>query len=248
MAKRKKNNTSVAVYSGEQLPSCDVGVDIFEEMTKGSEFLQRVQLFTKGKLIDKGLIGAGHYGVPGGEDEVIDLGPEIDIIPYAWRPKALDTSDRDAIIEVYDAKSAEFLRIQDAAGEKDSGCMYGPTFLVYERGSGKFYELFCGNASGRISARSLLPYCPLSESAAAAQTEATGKDVEAHGPEMCSLGVKYTQKKTYGWHVIVVHRCSTPFDNLPSNEEIMEECKKFVSKEGSGVEKVEDDATGGRAR
>lgn len=241
-------NDELQVWQGEQLPSCDVGLDVFESLTKGSDFTQRIQLYTKGRMIDKGVIGSGRYGVPGGEDEVFDLGDEVDVIPFSWRPKALDTSDRDAIIEVYDTGSEEFQRIQTAAGEKDSGCMYGPTFLVFERSTGKFYELFCGNASGRISSRSIMPYCPLSDAAATTQTEQTGKLVESHGPEMCTLGVKYTQKKTYGWHVIVVHRCSTPFDNLPPNEVILEEVNKFLAREGTGVERVTEDVAGGRAR
>lgn len=236
------------IWQGEQLPSCDVGLDVFENLTKGSDFLQRMQLYTKGRMIDKGIIGSGRYGVPQGEDEVADLGEEVDVIPFSWRPKALDTSDRDAIIEVYDPASKEFQRIEDAAGGKDSGCMYGPTFLIFERSTGKFYELFCGNASGRISSRSIMPYAPLSEAGAIKQTEETGKLVEAHGPEMCTLGVKYTQKKTYGWHVIIVHRCSTPFDNLPTQEVILEEVNKFLAKEGTGVERVPEDVTGGRAR
>lgn len=249
MAKRKSKSNELQVSSGEQLPSCGVGFDVFETLTKGSEFLQRLQLFTKGRMIDKGVIGSGRYGVPQGEDEVLDLSAEIDIIPFAWRPKALDTSDRDAIIENFDPQSDEFRRIQAAAGQKDSGCMYGPTLLVFERSTGKFYELFCGNASARISARSILPYLELSEEAAAAQTEQTGKDVESHGPEACTLTTKYAQKKTYGWHVMVVHRCSTPFDNLPSDEVIRDECEKFVTRKGSGVERVEEGAVaGGRAR
>lgn len=246
MAKKKKD--LAVVNSVEQLPSCNVGFDVFESLTKSSDFWKRIQLYTKGKMIDKGVIPAGHYGVPGGEDEVTDLGDEIDIIPLTWRPKALDTSDRDNIVEKYDPTDPEFQRIQKAALGKDSGCMFGPTFLVFERLTGEFYELFCGNASGRISARSLMPYCPLSEEAAILQTEQTGKVVEAHGAELCTLGVKYAQKKTYGWHVIVVHRCSTPFDNLPPQGKMVEECQRFLAREGSKIEKVEEDATGGRAR
>lgn len=238
----------IVVYKGEQLPSCDVGMDVFESLTKGSDFLQRIQLFTKGRMIDKGCVPSGHYGVPMGEDEVLDLGDEVDIIPFTWRPKALDTSDRDAIIEVYDATSEEFQRIEDAAGQKDSGCMYGPTFLIFERSSGKFYELFCGNASGRISSRSIFPYVQLTDDQAAEYTQRTGKLVEAHGPLMCTLGVKYAQKKTYGWHVMVVHKCSTPFTNLPDDTVIREEVERFLAREGTGVERVTEDVAGGRAR
>ncbi len=95
------------VWQGEQLPSCDVGLDVFESLTKGADFLQRVQLYTKGRMLDKGIIGSGRYGVPQGEDEVFDLGDEVDVIPFSWRPKALDTSDRGAIIEVYDPADKE---------------------------------------------------------------------------------------------------------------------------------------------
>ena len=60
-----------------------------------------MQLYTKGKAINKGQVRPGCYGIPEGE-EVIDLGDTIDILPLARRPKAIDMTDKDAVIVSYD--------------------------------------------------------------------------------------------------------------------------------------------------
>ena len=124
------------------LPTMGTDADAaFNEVAKGSDFLPRIQLITKGKYVDTGKIAPGHYGVPqAGGEEIQDLGESIDLIPWAFRPKAMDVSDREAIVTSFDVNDDEFKRIQGAP--KDSGCMWGPVFLVYERTTGKFYEMF----------------------------------------------------------------------------------------------------------
>ena len=90
-------------FDADQLPSVDLTTSTeLAELTKGTDFLQRMQLVTKGKYVDTQKIQPGRYGVPqpGGE-EIVDLGESVDIFPLAVRPKALDMRDRDAIIAVY---------------------------------------------------------------------------------------------------------------------------------------------------
>ena len=123
------------------LPSVDVD---FNDYGSDIDFLPRIQLVTKGKYVDLGKIKPGHYGVPQGEDEILDLGESIDILPLAVRNKALDTNS-DPPVAVYDTNDPLYTEIRERAGEKDSGCMYGPSFLVYERDTGEFYELFLGD-------------------------------------------------------------------------------------------------------
>lgn len=223
------------------LPTLSPGLDVFKDIVQNSTFLQRVQLFTKGRYIDSGIIPPGHYGVPVDEETIEDLGTEIDLIPLAWRAKAIDMNDRDAIIVNYDSDSDEYKRIRATAdNETDSHCMYGPTFLIYERSTGKFYELFFGNASARRESSKLLGFCAISPYAATELSKQTGKKVEARGPLPCTLKAKYITKGTWGWHVPACHQCSIPFDNLPDIKVILDEITKFYSLKTSEVEKVEE--------
>lgn len=196
------------------------------EVSKGADFLPRIQLITKGKYVDNEKIGPGHWGVPlpGGE-EIEDLGKQIDVVPFAARPKALDVSDKNAIISNFDLNSDEFQRIKTAP--KNTGCMWGPSFLVLERNTGKLYELFFGNASGRSEAGKLRPFLPSADS----------------GPSPATLSIRYKKTPEYGWHVPVVNKCSEPFTNAPSGTEILAAIKKFMEEKG-GIEKVtETEAT-----
>jgi hypothetical protein len=207
------------VVSNDQLES-------FDEVAKGAEFLSRLQLITKGKYVDTGKIAPGHWGVPQQGDEIEDLGPKIDIIPFCYRPKALDVSDQDAIVAVYDIKDPEFQRIKNAP--KNTGCLWGPSFLVLERSTGKLYELFFGNKSGRNEASKLKPFLP---------TEASG------APSPATLGIRYKKTPEYGWHVPVITKCSEPFDPdsvKVTPEKIQEEVNKFLNPEKQ-VEKVKEE-------
>lgn len=202
------------------------------------EFLQRIQLVTKGKYVDKGKIKPGHYGVPAGEDEITDLGASIDILPLAVRDKALDTTE-DPPLAVFDADDEVFQDIVDRAGEKDSGCMFGPSFLVFERNTGKFYEFFCGNKSARMEAGKFTGYMAISE----AQAKEFG--LQAQPPQPLTLRAKYIERQRYSWHAPQVVKCSTPFTNLPPVEKIVEEINKFLNPKTQDVEKAEE---GGRSR
>lgn len=198
--------------------------DQLAEVAKGSQFLPRIQLITKGKYVDTGKIAPGHWGVPqSGGEEIEDLGDKIDIIPFTFRPKAMDVSDREAIITVYDTADPEFARISTAG--KDSGCLWGPTFLVYERNTRKFYEMFFSNASGRSEAAKLRPFLPSADNGGC--------------PSAATLSIRYKKTPQYGWHVPVVSKCTMPFDDLPDTEVILAEVKKFRETEG-GVEKVQE--------
>lgn len=204
-------------------------LNTLEEVAKGTDFLPRIQLVTKGKYVDEGKIPPGRWGVPlPGGDEIEDLGDKIDVIPLDYRPKALDVSDKDAIIAVYDTNDPEFQRIK--AAPKNSGCMWGPSFLVLERSTGKLYELFFGNKSGRNEAAKLRPF------------------LEQRSP--ATMGIRYKKMPDYGWHVPVITKCSEPFDASSikvTPEQITQEIEKFRNPE-KGAEKVDEEVADTRKR
>lgn len=223
----------------DQLPSTQLGTDDdFDKIAKSSDFLPRLQLYTKGKAVNKRLVQPGSYGVPVSDDEVTDLGDQIDIIPLARRPKAIDLKDTENIVAVYDIHDSEFKRIQAASAEKDSGCMYGPSFLVYERSTGQFYELFCGTKSSRTEAKRVFPYLPLTQ----AQIDANPAlvDQQPRGPRPLTLKSKLVEKGSYSWHVPVVTQCTTPFTDLPPTEEVTAQIMRFLDVKREGAAVVQD--------
>jgi len=189
------------------------------EVAKGTEFLARIQLVTKGRYVDEGKIMPGHWGVPiPGGDEIEDLGEAIDVIPFAYRPKALDVSDKESIVSNYEVASEEFQRIKNAP--KNSGCMWGPSFIVLERSTGRMYEMFFGNKSGRAEAGKMKKFLPTAEN--------DGQ------PSAASLGIRYKKTEQYGWHVPVITKCSEPFDPAAikvTEKQISEEITKFKNPE-----------------
>jgi hypothetical protein len=238
-----ENENALTIVDLNQLPSVQIGSDEdYTELAKSSDFLDRLQLYTKGKAVNRGLVRPGHYGIPDGEN-VIDLSDSINLLVLARRPKALDMSDSDAIIAVYDVKSDEFKRILEVADEKDSHCMYGVSFLVYEETTGRFLEFFCGTASTRPEAKRIFPFLPLTQAAIDA-IAARGEDVsnlQAHGPLPLTLKSKLVEKGTYSWHVPVAQRCSTPLTRTPNPDAAIREIQTFLTIQTDGVEKVQDE-------
>lgn len=94
-------------------------------MSRNTQFLGRLQLLSKGAVINEGLIPPGTYGIPESDKKIANLGKSIDILPLARRLKALDLSDKEAIVANYDAKSDAFKDIAARSEEQDSMCMYG---------------------------------------------------------------------------------------------------------------------------
>ena len=128
------DNTALAPINLDQLPSTQIGTDDqFAELAKGGDYIGRMQLYTKSKANMKGLIPQGHYGIPESDEEIIDLGTAVDLLPLARRPKAIDMTDMEALVISYDMESEEFKRVADKSTESDSHCQYGPSFLVFER-------------------------------------------------------------------------------------------------------------------
>ena len=134
--------------------------------------------------------------------------------------------------------------------EADSKCMYGTSFLVIERSTGRFLEFFCGTKSTRPIAGDIAAFMALSK-ADIDRKEAAGADtrkMKPHGPLPCTLKVRLAKsKRGYSWHVPETRECSMPFANLPSLETISAEMTKFLTTKTDGVETVKEEA-GKKAR
>lgn len=191
-------------------------------MSRNTQFLGRLQLFSKGNAINEGLIPPGTYGIPESDKKIVKLGNSIDILPLARRLKALDLSDKEAIISNYDPTSDTFKEIAAKSEEQDSMCMYGTSFLVFERTTGRFlefFEFFCGTKSTRPVAGDIAVFLPVTASQIDAKKANNngGADVsqtKAHGPQPCTLKVRIAKyKRGHSWHVPEVSPCSMVFEN-----------------------------------
>lgn len=214
-----------------------------------SGFLRRIELKSKGVLIDKGKVGPGHYAVIKSSEDADDLGDSIDVLPLARRPKAIDMNDSEQVVVTYDRQREIFKDIEKRSGQPNSRCQYGASFLVVERTTGQMFELFLGSASNRRIVGDVSHYLPLS----AADIERRKlKDTEPHGPLPLTLKSKFVENKPKGWSwfVMVPKPCSNAFtkDQIPSTDAIKEEIGKFLNPDDGNKPEVEAAASGGRAR
>jgi len=146
------------------------------------------------------------------------------VLVCAWRPKALSTND--PVISVYDVDDAEFKRIQEQSDVANSGCMFGPEFLVYIPAAGKFATFFMGSKSQRRES----------------------PNMKARMHQAATLKSKLIETPKYKWQNPVVVPCSTPFE-LPDLQAVKEQIEKFTNPPVSEIERVDDSKKDeGRAR
>lgn len=201
------------------------GDDIFNSVANGGKYLPRIQMFGgNSEAVKSGKVPMAHYALVTGKDQYQDLGDTVDSVPIAWRPKAMDVGGEE-VISVHDHTDPEFARIQAQSEVKDSGCMFGPEFLLWLPDIKKFVSLFMSSKTARREAPAI--------------RDRIGKPT--------TLGVTYIKTQKYSWHGIVAKPCSTPFD-LPTDEAVEEEVEKFLNPPKTEVERVDAAADTGRAR
>ena len=242
-------STALTPIDFNRLPSTQLGTDEqFDEFSRNAGFLGRLMLYSKNDAVAQGLIPPGTYGIPDG-DKIIKLGPQIDIIPLARRTKALNMNE--PVIANYDANSQQFKDIQALSMESNSKCMWGTSFLVFERSSARFLEFFPGSNTARPRAGDIFPFLTLTQ-ADIDRKKAAGADVsqmKPHGPLPCTLKAEFVKsKKGFSWHLPEVHPCSVPFTNLPSQETINTEIEKFTHPTNDVEEVKEEPGKKARAR
>jgi hypothetical protein len=207
-----------------RLPAASAWPDaVFDDLVCEAR-LERLQIYSSGKAVKERRIAAGNFGVPRGESDMLDLGPAIDVLILARRAKALDTSDPNGAVTVFDPSDSAFRRIRRDAESPDSGAMYGVSFLVFERSSRDLYELFLGTRSTRPVAKTLFPYLPLT----AAEAEAKGLRAKPRGPTPVTLVAVPIVTPNYSWFVPEVKPCAEAIEGLPPTSQLVAEVMAFL--------------------
>lgn len=192
------------------------------KVAQATDFLPRLQLYgAKSGACGEGRIPIGHYGLASGDD-IDDLGDEVQILVCAARPKALDLSS-ETVTSYFKEDSPEFQDIRERSAVKDSGCMYGPEYLVFvpeapnlDGPPGRFATFFLGSKTMRREA----------------------KAVHARLRKAGLLTAVFIKKPKYSWHG---PKCE-PIEScaLPSQAAVDREIKRFTSEKGSQVETIKD--------
>lgn len=198
----------------------------YSVVVSGSAFLPRLQLFiAASELVKNGNFPMNHYGLVASKDQVEDLGKEVDVLLLSWRPRALDASDKSNIRASSDVNSDLFKEIQENSKETNSGCMYGPEYLVWVPNREKFATVLFGSISARNEARNVHPLIK----------------------KPCTFKSRLIKTPKYSWQSMIVTPCSTPF-MIPTEDIIREVIGEFLQpKELLGAEKAPD-TVGARVR
>lgn len=186
----------------------------FDSMSSGG-FLPRLQLMgSSSTAVKEGKINQGHYALVRGKDQIEDLTKEVNVVVLAWRPQALEIG-AETVLSVYNPKHPDFSRIAEKSEEADSGCMYGPEFLVWVPSHKVFATFFMSSKTARREAPQL-------------------KGLLGRA---ATLKAQLIKAKKYAWHGPVVTPCSAPLD-LPNMEEAQVEVNKFNNPPENETEKA----------
>jgi hypothetical protein len=210
----------------DTLPAPKHAVSEIKKFTSSGDYLGRVQLITSNSELGKsGVVGVNNYAYILDNDHV-ELGKTVDVAVLAWRPMALDVSNPDEVITSYDPQpdangqsTGEFARIEAQAEVQDSGCMFGPQFLLYVPQIKKFATLFMGTKSSRRVAPELANYVR----------------------KAATLDSQQIKTKKYSWFTNKILPCSASID-LPMDEAV-KQINLFDNPPAENLERVEPTAT-----
>lgn len=218
------NNMSNSMIPYTELSKSKYGDDaVFNELATSSDFLPRLQLFgSNSELVKRGKIPMAHWGVVIQKDQLEDLGEQVDCLPLSWRPKAMRLrNEGEAPLSYFNPKSGDFLTVQEESEIQDSGCSFGPEYLVYLPAVKRYATYFMNTKTARNQATEL-------------------RALIGRG---ATLKVKLIEAPKYSWHGPVVTVCQTKFE-VPSLEDMKKVLEKFNNPDDSSVDfdpkKLED--------
>lgn len=200
--------------------------DIMAAMASGGGFLPRIQFLSgNSEKVKKKEFPMDHFAFITGKNKYDDLGEEFECLVVAMRPKALDTSDPDGIVTCYEPRlvdkkfSGIFADIADRSGDKDSGCMYGPEYLLWIPAKSSFATMFFCNPSLRNES----------------------PNIQAKLGKAATVGYQYIDTGKYQYNSPEVKDCTTVFD-LPTQDQVDEVSSKFLNPkvDANGCEIVGD--------
>lgn len=195
----------------------------FDKLASAYGYLPRLtQLTDASAAVKKRELAAGFYLVSGKDDKA-PLGEDVDLVPVAWRFKALETPPGAKPISTTDHNSELFKSIAARAGQQNSNCQAGIEYLVWLPSVSKFATYLMGSKTALKEAAKVKPLigCPVTVKT---HTFDNGQHI---------------------WQGPKVYEASVPPATLPDAELLKETVEKFVKgaeESGEPAEKVAIDA------
>lgn len=213
-------NQAVVPVDLDNLPVSQYADDkAFDAVSAAGAWLPRIQIMTgNSRIVQEGKIGVGRLALIKSNNSHVDLSAECSMFVLSWRPKALKIVGDD-VTSVYDPNNAEFADIVSQSEVQDSGCMYGPEFLVWLPNPGCFATFHFASKTARREAPNLRQYMK----------------------KWATVRTQVIKKGQYTWHGPVVTVCNQTYD-LPSGDQIHAEVTKFVNPPVSEVEAAPADS------
>jgi hypothetical protein len=221
MTKKGENTDLIKLPEGGEVAKADDAV--FKAATKAGDYLPRLQLLTSNsEIVKDGKFPMNHFAIVRDQNNQ-DIGDAVDILVIAWRAKAIEIGEE--IITSFDPKEEIFKSIQDRSGDKDSGCMFGPEFLVWVPVAETFATFFMASKSMRREAPAVRGFIK----------------------KAATLKPKKISTPKYTWYSPTVHPCTSVFD-IPKQPELEKEHAKFMNPPAPTVEKAPETEGSDRAR
>ena len=200
-------STAVATANwGQNLPTTKHEA-LEKDMMRGAGFLPRVQLVDNTSAFSKKkLITAGNYVLIFRKDQFKDLTAEVEVIPVAWRPLALDSNNEPPLFS-HNPESERFKRITEAATKPGEGFISGPDFLVWIPAEKTFATYLMGSKSAKRVA----------------------SDLNARMHQMTRLKSYFVEKEKWSWWAPSITPSTSPMPPSPADIAVVVE--KFLNPE-----------------
>ena len=181
-------------------------------------FLPRVQVMGgNNDAVKEGKFPIGHFACITGKS-LEDLTSEFVAVVLSWRPKAMQFQPE--AIAFFDPSKDSFKAIQDRADNvPQSGCGYGPEYLLWLPDYEKFATFFCAN----ITARNEAP------------------NIHTFMRKACIFRAEVIKSKKYTWHGPKVGKCDLEV-KLPAAGPMQETLEKFNNPPETEAEVVKEES------
>jgi hypothetical protein len=204
----------------------------FAAVASGGGYLPRLQLMiSQSEQVKKGEFTQNHYALVR-DKKLQDVGSTVDVLVLAFRPKALQIGEQ--IISIYNPTNPEFKKIQELSDVKDSGCMFGPEYLLWIPSIKEFCTFFMGSKSARRESPNM-------------QAILNKWKKGELGSPAASLKSHFIETPKYSWQAVTITGCSTPIE-APTVEAAKAQMEKFCNVKDSEIETVDPKDTNARAR
>jgi len=214
--------SELSIFQDSDLPA--VNTTDISKVVASQEYFPRVQLMTSNaKACKSGDFPINNFALIASKD-FTDLGKQVDVAVLDVRLKALDTSTDQPIsifepaLDDNDNPTGEFKRIMDDSRVKDSGCLFGPDFLIYIPEKKVYATFFMGTVSSRRESPKL----------------------QALVRQAATLMSQFIDTGKYQYYSPKIEACQTELI-LPTKEEVMSKITQFQQEESTKLGEVASD-------